>query len=362
MKGRIPEAFEQISLTDRSTWHRATLREWLELRDHLQEKQRNQGDLQEWSSRQFRALVEANSRLAEEMDIKRSVRRPPLGGDVDKRRVELMKELFYDKYPEFDPITEWEAEFLKHSQWLDEVVAVYDRDLRRSSLGLLFTWIIDVEEEQDLRLRRQTIQARNRDAVAPQSARRLKSRKNPYYPSPAELVRIAAAGDIVVENYKRDYAHFLTYGDPVPNTESIEDFRVREFLRSGTALKSVEHFIDALRQYGYLLCRSEFACRDWPGWKDSLRKSTRAASRSLLAFIFDVDEATIRKSLSRGVLTKEYDRYHVAEAHRVYLERGQTPDVANLLRFPRGTSASRISFHPPSLHVLSPRSRVSLRQ
>lgn len=332
MQGQIPDAFEQVSLGDRSTWHRATLRDWLELRDNLLEKQRNQGDLGEWSSRQLRALMEANSRLAMEMRIGSGRARPPIGGDVDKRRTELMKELFYDKYPDFDPLSEWEVEFLKQSEWLEQVIADYDRNFRRSNIGLLFTWLMDVEDELKLRAHRQNQRLRYRAAVAPRSDRRLKSRKNPFYPSPAELVRIAAAADIVIENYKRDFAHYLTYGEPVPGTESVEDFHIRDFLRNGTALTSVERLIDALRQYGYLLCRSEFACRDWPDWKESLRNSTRAASRSLLAFIFDVNVATIRKSLSRGVLTKEYNRFHVAEAHRVYPEPGQTPNVANLLR------------------------------
>lgn len=318
MYGHVPEAFAQVSLNDRSTWHNATLREWLDLRSHLLAKQAEQGDSVDWERRKTAAMFEVSRRLAEETGMFSGSPRPPKGGDMNKRQAELMDELFYKKYPEYDPLTEWETEFLKATTWLDEVLDAYKSTRAQSTLGLLFSWVIGVEDGENLAERRKQRRARYRDAVATVSERRMKSRKNPFYPRPVELVQIARATQIIIERIKWDYASFFVMGGPVPGTETDEAFRLREFMRAGCWSRKVLEFINDLRSLGYLPCRDEQECIEWPKWKRLFATHPWTATREFLAFLFDVSPATIRKDLSEGRLHKLYEESRLTRSLRVF--------------------------------------------
>jgi hypothetical protein len=58
-------------------------------------------------------MIAASNRLTEEMGVLTKKRRPPKGGDVDKRQKKLLKEEFYDRYPVRDLLTVWEEAFLE---------------------------------------------------------------------------------------------------------------------------------------------------------------------------------------------------------------------------------------------------------
>lgn len=349
MYGHVPEAFEPVSLNDRSTWHNATLREWLDLRSHLLAKQAGQGDAGDWDDKKMKVMFEVASRLAKEMDIYSESPRPPKGGDVDKRRAELMDELFYKKYPEYDPLTEWETEFLEATKWLDEVLDAYKSTRDRSALGLLFSWVIGVEDCENLAERRKQRRARYRDAVATVSERRLKSRKNPFYPRPVELVHIARAAQLVIENIKRNYEVFFAYGGPVPGTETEDAFRLREFMRTSSWSQRIISFIDELRRIGYVPCRDEQECLGWPMWRSHFDKPAWATARAFLAFLFDVSPATIRKDLSEARLQRLYDGIKIHRSLRVFHRKSGHPKAVTLL--PPGWS-ERLTDGRPNRHDL----------
>lgn len=342
MSAGIPEAFERVSLGDDWTWHRATLREWLDMRHYLVEKQKKQKETGDALKIHLQATKFARSQMTKEMGIAGGGRRPTPTGDGVKRHAELMAEYIKREYPGLDPLTEWEVCFLDASTWLDAVLEDYRKSWPRSSTGLLFSWLLRVEDEAELAERRLQKRERNRDAVAPVSTRRLKYQKNPFFPRPIELVQVAIAAEIVVANAARELSVFVSYGDP-PGTEGDNEFRVREFMRAQSWNRKPCSFVDDMRRLGYETVHNEIECRQWPTWRtfflESLKRhdakkpiEPRATSRELLAWLFEVDVLTIQRYVSKGRLQREYAKHGLSPEYRVYIEKNRLAECANVYR------------------------------
>ena len=162
--GLIPERFNCIDLDDRHTWHRATLREWLDHRFHL-----------------------------------------------------LAKKARVSDDPGSGPLTQWETKYLYMTECLEEALVHYEQCVCRDTMGLLFDWIVSIEDELGIEKTRATRRRRLQDSVAQFSDRRLKSNRNPFYPRPPELIHIHQASLILITNMRRDYNVYITHGDPDPD-------------------------------------------------------------------------------------------------------------------------------------------------
>lgn len=355
MAAGIPEAFVQVSLGDQWTWHRATMREWLDQRRVLWEKRRTLCERWDIQKINADAMIYAHNTLGREMGIYDGSPHPPPGDDIAKRGAELKAEYIRREYAGYEPLTEWEQQFLDASEWLDSLMEDYRRAGNRSASGTILSWLVAVESEQDLANKRAQQRVRNRDAVNQCASRRLKSKKNPFFPRPLELVQIAMAAEIVVANAARELSVFCSYGDPVPGTESVHEFRVREFMRSASWKRRPGAFVDNLRRLGYETVHNEFECHEWPGWHTFLLEAQtkfeageliepRPTSRALLAWLFDVDVLTIRKYVSRGMLTRAYAKAGLNLEYRIFVEKKQTIDCANVYR---SGWASRVSSGRP---------------
>jgi len=329
MYGFVPEAFSQVVLSDRRTWHRATFREWLDLRRELLEREKQQQELRHLDREKLHAQFEAYRILNKEMDVLGDSPRPPKGGDIEKRRRILIDKLFYSKHPEYQPLTEWEREFLDVSAWMEKAYEAYAKHRGLPDpLAILFEWLITIEDNLGLAQRREAEREKAFRSVSKKS-RRSRRRINQYYPRPIELIYIYKSAMTIIHNIKDRFQTYIAYGDPIPGTQSKLDLKLNDFLRDNRHNDLTIRFTHQLKSYGYIPFQEEEACIQWDHWKEVIAKLTPAqAARKYLAFLFKVSESTIKRDLSRSTLKRMYNEYEVKEGYRRYLDGKGTVESA----------------------------------
>lgn len=332
MYGHIPEAFTRVVLKDRSTWHNATLREWLDMRSFLKEKKTKYGDPGVWADRINHARIETHRRIGEEMNIHDTTSHPPRNYDSNKRYSEIMKELFYDRYPDYEPLSQWDNEYLSKSEWIDDLLEAYYSGTGDSSTVLLFKWLMTIEDEECLADKRAQQLTRYRDAVAISSRRRMKSRKNPFYPKPLELIHIARTTQLIMENIKREYDVYIMYGKSCGDTNTPQDKHIRKFMIENKWFDKIIDIIQELKRLGYMPCRNEQSCLEWTEWKCLFIESAWSFNRKFLAYIFDVSPDTVRKDLCQSRLQRLYDKYKIIKALRIFNAKPSHPRSSTLFR------------------------------
>jgi hypothetical protein len=278
--GEIPEQFQEIDLDDRRTWHRATMREWLDHRFFLQSQ-----------------LEDGEG----------------------------------EQYP--DSMTLWERKFLSATDCLEEALVQYERGFGpKTTMGLLFDWIVNIEDAQNLARSRSNKRKRNRDAVAQSSDRRMKSKQNPYYPRPAELIHIDRVTQVIVANLVREFDAYCTNGDEITGEPPSPEFAITEYVQANPWKHNLLRFMAFMKRFGYRLHVEEQEVLAWEGWSGAPFKSRRTTNRAFLSFLFAVSEQTIRRDVSKSRLEAAYNRCGLAEKHRVYVEKNTVPQSANLLK------------------------------
>jgi len=296
--GHVPEQFSQVDLEDRTTWHRTTLREWLDQRFSL---------------------------LTRKQDL--------------------------ESNPDGKPLTAWELKFLGVTECLEEALVSYERGFHRTTIGLLFHWIMSIEDEQELAKKRFAERRRFKDSVSLQSDRRLKSNRNPFYPRPLELIHIDRVVHIIVANLVREFDVFHYFKD-LDNAYDYEpNIEFPEFVKTNPSKLKLIRFHNYLKRYGYLIYAGEQDLIDWEGWAQIGNETLKTLSRSFLAFLFNVSTSTIRRDLSKGRLTTAYKDCGLSKEHWVFVEKNEIPKSGVLFR---SGWASRISGGSPNSFDLGP--------
>jgi hypothetical protein len=278
--GIIPEQFREVDLQDRRTWHRATMREWLDHRFFLKEK-KSSGE----SSGELQLL------------------------------------------------SEWESKFLYVTDCLEEALVEYERGLgAHNTMALIFNWLVTLEEQLDLSTKRFNKRKQNRESVAAVTDRQLKSRRNPFYPRPPELIHIDAVMTILIANTIRDFKIYHSYPDPDFQDEYQSDLTISAFVKINPAKQRILRLLNKLKGFGYLLHAEEEQILEWEGWTKALDHTPRATNRQLLSFMFEVQGDTIQRDLAKGNLKMIYDEMGLRDPYRVYIEKNKTPESGSIYR------------------------------
>jgi len=333
MYGHVPEAFAQVVLHNRTTWANATLREWIEMREHLLEKERQQGKPEEWIIKRNHNIIETCERLAREVPNFCGTLRPAAASEVSKRQSALMDEIHFGKGCGDAPLTDWEKEFLRVSTWLDEALEIAERDGPKPPIGLLVEWVLSVELSEDLAKKRNEKRHREREAMTPPPGKQSTNRKNPFYPHPLELVHVARVVHIVIERTQQRFVEFSATNEAATGSRASHVSLVRQFLSTGDWYCELTGFINELKRLGYRRFRNEQECISWPHWKRSFNEDPWNTTRALLAFLYNVSNESIKTDLKPSRLKKAYDaKPIIAPGIRVFHTKEHPPRVGVLFR------------------------------
>lgn len=320
-----PGAFEAVVLGDRMTWHRATLQEWINMLDHLKRRQ------QQLEQEPPGAKAPGPPKPAMSGRSKKSRYPDPIGMRAQMSR-------------DGEDLTAWEVRFLKVSKDIDEAYAASRRAKSLEGVSLWIEWLLALERDASVANWRKEQRDLERGAIAQSSSRRLRYRRHPYYPGALELVHIAMVCQIVVERTLQGYRDFCNESGELSRAQTTSARGLDEFLCSDAGRSEVIGLFADLRLRGYRLACSEEECLVWLKAHKHLFEKTWRLTRALLAYIFNVAPATIRKDLSPGRLNALYAEMGIDRSLRVHHERTKVASVARLYR--RGWSERPVNGRP----------------
>jgi hypothetical protein len=294
--GEIPEAFQCVDLRDRNTFSRVTFREWIYLRGELVEVQKQH---QDYRQEYIEARTKAKLQLWREKGLSRKRNEPELQGELLARFKEILQSSFHEKVSRPKPLSGWQLEFLKESKWIDEFFAAYNKGFgRRTLVGLLGEWIVDVEDENEVAQNRQKAREKHFDSVSTFRSVSMPNRKNPFLPEPVELIGIYRAVLIVIERIRKNHSRAGKDPRHPPNVT----FELQSVVRQ-------------LRRLNYLTYLDQDEAIAWTGWQKILHAPRAKLAKEFLGALFRASPRTIKRDLSRSSLEPQYiglpKRYHV---------------------------------------------------
>lgn len=323
-------AFRGVVLRNRTTWYRATLWEWLMMRDYLKAKFPGLDVPAPASLQPADSDPHTAAHITQESEIPWSARDP--GAIAPPAEVSAptagIPDVLLSKDGELP--TAWEREFLFVSRWLDGARHTNMTEGPKNTVSLLVDWLLALEAESGLAAWRKEQRARDWAAVTKNAP--IHHNKNPLYPAAIELVYVARACWQVLEILKADYAKHCAPDKERALSQTELDGRFRAFLYAGGGGTHLIRFVQDLRCLDYSPVQTEYECLEWLLEYERKLKRPAQVTRELLAFLFGVQKATIDTDLNTKRLDSKFEAAGIDRCLRVHFSMDTLPRSVWLFR------------------------------
>lgn len=339
MPSIIPREFRLIDLTDPSTWHMATIQQWIALRDEL----RCQLGLDKDPTVRKREIADATSRAIAEFNRREGRKGRGSAWPWTGRQTALYAKLVAREMPEMTALdaddVEWAVEFLKSAEWLDRLVEAYKADnIQRGVVRALVERLYAIEPE--IAGVRSEFRDRARASVSTSCGAGLPAGKNAYIPEPIELLQLKRLACLVTESLRdgisiaQDLQLSLDrYGAAYPCRrcrrkyerpdmaeaccsmqyagDKRDDYYRAIVVGSSSHRRNLRFLLRLLWQFGYDTPIDLDDLVAWPTWSSITTSSTATFAEKLLGHLFSAKPETIRRRLARRELSIEYREFNI---------------------------------------------------